>query len=57
MGSDGEQSVARHGSASVRAEMANSLVQHEVPPPGNRNDRAGQPGCFDLGVQRRDDPV
>ena len=55
-GRNGEQSVAWHRGALVRAEMANGLVKHQMPPPGNRNDRARQSASLDLGVQRRDDP-
>ena len=49
-GSDGEQSVARHRGASVRAEMAKGFVENQVAPPGYRDYRAGQLAGFDLFV-------
>ena len=56
-GCDGEQGVARHRGAPVRAEVADGFVEHQAPVPGDRDDRAGQLAGFDLGVQRGDDPV
>ena len=52
-GGDGEQSVARHRGAPVRAEMADGFVEHQVPVPGDRDDRAGQLAGFDLLLRLR----